>query len=43
MEFTYDINIQMTVLSLIIGLFFIIQSNILINAKNLKEENDLTV
>jgi len=42
-EFTYDISIQMPVLSLIIGLFFTIQSNTLINAKKLKEENDLTV
>ncbi len=42
-EFTYDINVQMSVLSLIIGLFFILQSNTLMNAKLLKEENDLTV
>ena len=43
MEFTYDINIQMSIVSLIIGLFFILQSNTLSNAKKLKEENDLTI
>jgi len=42
-EFTYDLNAQMSILAMIIGLFFIIQSNTLINAKKLKEENDLTV
>jgi len=43
MQFSYDLSVQMSVLSLIIGLFFTLQSNTLINAKKLKEENDLTV
>lgn len=42
-KLTYDINMQMSVLTLIIGLFFILQSNTLSNAKKLKEENDLTI
>jgi hypothetical protein len=43
LKFTYDVNVQLSFLSLIIGLFFITQSNTLITAKKLKEENDLTV
>jgi hypothetical protein len=43
MKFTYDVNVQMSILTIIVGLFFIIQSNTLINARKLKDENDLTI
>jgi hypothetical protein len=43
LQFTYDENTQFSVFEIIIGLFFIIQSNTIKKAKELKQENDLTV
>tara|TARA_B110001450_G_C17490424_1_gene428062 strand:- start:231 stop:728 length:498 start_codon:yes stop_codon:yes gene_type:complete len=43
LQFTYDENTQFSVFAIIIGLFFIIQSNTIKKAKELKQENDLTV
>ena len=42
-EFVYDINLMVPLFLMIIGLFFMIQSEALLVAKNFKEENDLTV
>ena len=42
-EFVYDTNLMVPLFLMIIGLFFMIQSEALIVAKNFKEENDLTV
>lgn len=43
LQFTYNENAQFSVFAIIIGLFFIIQSNTIKKAKELKQENDLTV
>lgn len=43
LEFIYNSNAVVMLLLAIIGLFFIIQSEILLAAKNYKEENDLTI
>ena len=42
-EFVYDTNLMVPLFLMIIGLFFMIQSEALLVAKNFKEENDLTV
>jgi len=42
-SYTYDLNSQLTLFTIIIGVFFIIQSKVLSTAKSLQEENDLTV
>jgi hypothetical protein len=42
-ELSYDSNILVPLFLTIIGLFFIIQSNTLDLAKNINEENELTV
>ena len=42
-EFVYDINLMVPLFLMIIGLFFMIQSEALLVAKNFKEENELTV
>ena len=42
-ELIYDNNLFIPLFLTIIGLFFIIQSNTLVLAKNFKEENELTV
>jgi hypothetical protein len=41
--FGLDINMMSSLFLMIVGLFFIIQSNTLAYAKDIKEENDLTV
>ena len=41
-EFVYDINLMVPLFLMIIGLFFMIQSEALLVAKNFKEENELT-
>ena len=43
LELIYDLNLMIPLFLLIIGLFFIIQSEALLVAKNFKEENELTV
>jgi len=43
LEFVYDVNLMVPLFLMIIGLFFIIQSEALLVAKNFKEENELTV
>ena len=43
LEFEYDTNLMVPLFLMIIGLFFMIQSEALLVAKNFKEENDLTV
>lgn len=42
-EFVYDTNLMVPLFLMIIGLFFMIQSEALLVAKNFKEENELTV
>ena len=42
-ELVYDVNLMIPLFLMIIGLFFIIQSETLLLAKNFKEENELTV
>jgi hypothetical protein len=42
-ELTYDSNLLIPLFLTIIGMFFIIQSNTLDLAKNIKKENELTV
>jgi len=42
-ELIYDTNLIVPLFLTIIGMFFIIQSNTLVLAKNIKEENELTV
>tara|TARA_B100000809_G_scaffold249333_1_gene280577 strand:+ start:640 stop:1137 length:498 start_codon:yes stop_codon:yes gene_type:complete len=42
-ELIYDSNLLIPLFLTIIGMFFIIQSNTLVLAKNFKEENELTV
>jgi len=42
-ELIYDTNLLIPLFLTIIGMFFIIQSNTLVLAKNFKEENELTV
>lgn len=42
-ELIYDNNLLIPLFLIIIGIFFIIQSNTLDLAKNIKEENELTV
>ena len=39
----YNVNIITTLLLAIVGLFFIIQSDVLLSAKVYKEENELTI
>lgn len=39
----YNVNIITTLLLAIVGLFFIIQSDVLLSAKGYKEENELTI
>lgn len=43
LELVYDINFMIPLFLMIIGMFFIIQSKTLLLAKNIKEENELTV
>jgi len=43
LELTYDLDFMIPLFLMIIGLFFIIQSETLLLAKNFKEENELTV
>jgi len=43
LELIYDLNLMIPLFLMIIGLFFIIQSEALLVAKNFKEENELTV
>ena len=42
-ELLYDVNLFIPLFLIIIGMFFIIQSNTLNLAKNFKDENELTV
>ncbi len=42
-EFVYDLKLITSLFLMIIGLFFIIQSNTLSLAKDMKEENELTI
>ena len=42
-ELIYDSNLLIPLFLTIIGMFFIIQSNTLVLAKNFKKENELTV
>ena len=42
-ELVYDVNLMIPLFLMIIGLFFIIQSETLLLPKNFKEENELTV
>ncbi|HBY67602.1 MAG TPA: hypothetical protein DEG69_07540 [Flavobacteriaceae bacterium] len=42
-KLTYGTNIMIPLFLIIIGLFFILQSNALFKAKSIKEENDLTI
>ena len=43
MELNIDTNLIFPLFLMIIGMFFVIQSNTLVLAKNIKEENELTV
>ncbi len=43
LELIYDSNLLIPLFLTIIGMFFIIQSNTLVMAKSIKEENELTV
>lgn len=43
LEFIYNSNAVVMLLLAVIGLFFIIQSEVLVTAKQFKEENDLTI
>ena len=43
LELSYDANLIVPLFLMIIGMFFIIQSNALVLAKNINEENKLTV
>ncbi|MFT5918101.1 MAG: hypothetical protein ACI81T_004618, partial [Bacteroidia bacterium] len=40
---SYDVNLMIPCFLVIIGLFFVIQSEALLTAKGSKEENELTV
>ena len=42
-KLTYGTNLMIPLFLIIIGLFFILQSNALFKAKSIKEENDLTI
>lgn len=42
-ELIYDSNLLIPLFLTIIGMFFIIQSNALVLAKNIKEDNELTI
>lgn len=39
----YDSNVMISLFMIMIGLFFIIQSEVILNAKNFKEDSELTI
>lgn len=39
----YDSNVMLSLFMMTIGLFFIIQSKVILNAKNFKEDSELTI